>query len=95
MIEVELLCPVGGAGSDSVPKAPVGKEPYSAASTPKKTNTPAKKATLAATAESGYLATERFMGGSFHFPNHVNIFQVDQKCDAVRFKFRFFKMESL
>jgi hypothetical protein len=74
MIEAGLFCPEGGAGSDSVPKAPVGKEAYNAVNTPEKTNKPAKKVTLAAIDEPGYLATERFMGRSFQFPNHVNIF---------------------
>ena len=95
IIEVELLCPEGGAGSESVPKATGGKEPYNAARPPKKINRPAKKLALAEIDEPGYLAAERFMGRSFHFPNHVNIFQIDQKCKAVRFKFRFFKMEGL
>jgi hypothetical protein len=92
MIEVELLCPEGGAGSDSVQKAAVGKEPYNAVSPPKKIDRPAKKIALTAIDEPGYLAAERFMGGSFPLPNHVNIFQIDQKCKAIRFKFRFFKM---
>jgi hypothetical protein len=77
MIEVEVLCPEAGAGSDSAQKAAVGKEPYNAASPPKKINRPAKIIALKAIDEPGYLATERFMGGSFHFPNHVNIFQID------------------
>jgi hypothetical protein len=95
MTEVELLCPEGVAGSDSVQKAAVGKELCNAASPPKKINRIAKKIVLTAIDEPGYLAAEKFMGGSFHFPNHVNIFQIDQKSQAIRFKFRFFKMEGL
>jgi hypothetical protein len=62
MIEVELLCTEGGAGSESVPKATVGKAPYNAARLPKKINRSAKKAALAEINVPGYPAAERFMG---------------------------------
>ena len=95
MIEVELFLSEGDAGSDSVPKALFGNEAYNAARPPKKINRTAKKSALAVIDEPGYLAAKRFMGGSFLFPNHVNIFQINQKGKAVCFKFRFFKMEGL